>query len=227
MTPNRSLYAAAIIALSAAALLPVQSMAQVGVNLVIGNAPPPPRFESVPHARRGYVWAPGYWNWDGHRHVWSAGHWEPERRGASYRRPEWVRDGQRWRLNQGGWVMASAPRVDYTTSAPPPLRHELLPPPRSGYVWNRGHWEWRGQRHVWVAGAWLAERPGYVYRPAAWSQRGGRWYLEQGRWAGQGDRDHDGIPNRVDRHDDRGGHDRDHDGVPNRRDQHPDNQRRH
>ena len=41
----------------------------------------------------------------------------------------------------------------------------------------------------------------------------------RGDYRGRGDRDHDGIPNRYDR-------DRDGDGVPNRYDHHPDNRRR-
>jgi Ni/Co efflux regulator RcnB len=38
--------------------------------------------------------------------------------------------------------------------------------------------------------------------------------------SGYGDRDHDGVANRYDRHDDRARHDRDCDGVPNRYDHH-------
>lgn len=79
---------------------------------------------------------------------------------------------------------------------PPPLRHELLPPPRRGYVWVPGYWDWRGRRHVWVAGAWLRERRGYHYRPHTWIERNGGWYMDRGRW----DRDGDGIPDRYDRH---------------------------
>jgi hypothetical protein len=59
---SHTIYAAAMLALSAAAFAPAIATAQVGVSVVIGNAPPPPRFESVPAPRRGYIWAPGYWN---------------------------------------------------------------------------------------------------------------------------------------------------------------------
>lgn len=79
---------------------------------------------------------------------------------------------------------------------PPPLRYEVLPVPRRGYVWVPGYWDWRGHRHVWVAGTWVRERRGYHYQPHAWIERNGGWYLERGRW----DRDHDGIPDRYDRH---------------------------
>lgn len=98
---KRILSTAAAIILSTAAYMPTQAVAQV--NIVIGNAPPPPRYEVVPAARRGYEWAPGYWNWNGRRHVWTAGHWERARVGYSYRRHEWQQGDDGWRLNRGGW----------------------------------------------------------------------------------------------------------------------------
>lgn len=232
-------YAAAMIALTSAAFLPAQAQVRVDFNAVIDNAPPPPRFESVPQVRRGQVWAPGYWNWDGQRHVWIAGQWQPERSGYQYQRAEWVRDNNGWRLKPGGWVVVqaqAAPQADYILIAPPRPRHEWMPRPRNGYIWAPGHWEWRGQRHDWVAGAWVAERPGYVYSPHNWVQRDGRWYMEEGRWSPRegyghhGDRDRDGIPDRREHDRDgvpnRNDHDRDGDGVPNRFDNHPDNPRR-
>lgn len=227
--------AAAMIAISSAAFLPTQAMAQVDVSIAIGNAPPPPRFESEPQARRGYVWAPGYWNWDGRRHVWAAGQWQPERAGSRYRPAAWVQERNGWRLDQGGWIAVQAPQGDYVQVAPPPPRHERMPRARHGYVWSPGHWDWRGQRYAWVRGSWLEERRGYAYSQPNWVQHDGRWYMEQGRWArhgGRGDSDRDGIPNRYDRDRDNDGipnrrdHDRDGDGVPNRHDRHPDNPRR-
>jgi len=101
---KRHLILAALIATGAAMYLPLPAMAQqVGVNIVIGNPPPPPRYEMVPAPRRGYVWAPGYWNWNGRRHVWVQGHWEHSRRGQVYMQPEWRHDREGWRLNRGGW----------------------------------------------------------------------------------------------------------------------------
>jgi hypothetical protein len=133
-------------------------------------------------------------------------------------------------------------------TAPPPLRYESLPPPRYGYVWAPGYWNWNGYRHVWVSGHWLVERPGYYYVQPQWVQSNGHWVRHEGRWdrRGWGDRDRDGIPNRYDNHDNRNyGHDRgrrhdndrdgipnrydrdrDGDGVPNRYDSRPDNPRR-
>jgi hypothetical protein len=129
-------------------------------------------------------------------------------------------------------------------SGPPAPLYERVPAPRRGSVWSSGHWEWRGQRHQWVPGLWIAERPGYVYAAPAWYQRDGGWYMQPARWNPYGrdgergyeyrgrDRDRDGIPDRLEhrgRDQDRDGvpnrydRDRDGDGVPNRYDERPDN----
>lgn len=100
--------------------------------------------------------------------------------------------------------------------APPPARFERVPPPRRGYVWSPGHWEWQRGRHVWVGGTWIKARPGYAYHAPRWVERDGRWDYRAGRW----DRDGDGVRNRHDR-------DRDGDGVPNRHDRKPNNPNRY
>jgi WXXGXW repeat (2 copies) len=223
---KRTLTLASLIAVSAAAWLPLPSMAQNGINVVITSAPPAPRFESVPAPRRGYVWAPGYWNWEGNRHVWMSGHWEAARDGYQYQSSEWIRDNQGYRLRQGGWQPVDHSVYNEIRIAPPAPRYERIPRGRPGYVWEPGHWEWRGRRYAWVSGVWIAERPGYVYSQANWIERDGRWSMEPPRWTPRGrDRDHDGIPDRMEHHDrdhdgipDRFDHDRDNDGVPNRRD---------
>src|SRR5437867_3511023 len=92
--------------------------------------------------------------------------------------------------------------------APPPPRTEVVPPPRQGWIWEPGHWEWNGHRHVWRHGVWVRERRGWRYHEPAWVEHDGRWRFERGRWE-RGDEDRDGIPNRFDR-------DRDNDRVPNR-----------
>ncbi len=91
-------------------------------------------------------------------------------------------------------------RVDvFVQVAPPPPRVEVVPAPRRGWVWVPGYWDWRGRRHVWVAGTWVRERPGYRYFEPHWVERDGRWWLRRGHW-GRGDRDGDGVPDRFDRH---------------------------
>ena len=83
------------------AAIPLQSMAQVSVELNFG--PPPPRYEVVPAPRHGYIWAPGYWGWNGHRHVWYEGHWEHARPGYAYRAPQWVERNGRWYHEASRW----------------------------------------------------------------------------------------------------------------------------
>ena len=68
-----------------------------------------------------------------------------------------------------------------------------VPAPRAGYVWAPGHW--------------MAERLGYRWVPDHWNHVGNGWRHEAGYWDRQqakswGDRDHDGVPNAVDRHPD-------------------------
>lgn len=117
-------------------------------------------------------------------------------------------------------------------TAPPAPRFETAPPPRHGYVWAPGHWEWNGRRHVWTSGLWIAERPGYVYNAPTWYQGDHGWVMQPARWTAYGhDRDRDGVPDRMERRPDgyytdrgRSGQgykhgkqfDEDHDGVPNR-----------
>ncbi len=108
----------------------------------------------------------------------------------------------------GSESIAAPVNVDVVVGAPPPLRYEVVPAPRPGYVWTPGYWDWRYNRHYWVGGTWVRQRPGYVYSQPAWVQREGRWSLQRGGW-GHGDYHHD--------------HDHDRDGVPNRYDHHPDN----
>ncbi len=84
-------------------------------------------------------------------------------------------------------------RMQY--GAPPPARYESAPRPRRGKAWVPGHWEWRGNRHVWAQGYWIRARPGYHYREPRWAERDGRWDMRPGGW----DRDGDGVPNRKDR----------------------------
>jgi hypothetical protein len=81
--------------------MPLPSVA--AVDVYVNTAPPPPRSERIPAARRGYVWTPGYWNWNGRRYVWVAGSWARERRGYAYRPHEWVERDGRWTLRRGGW----------------------------------------------------------------------------------------------------------------------------
>jgi len=60
--------------------------------------PPPPRVVVLPAPRRGYVWAPGYWRWNGYEHVWTEGYYVARPRP----RAEWI--SGRWEQRPRGWV---------------------------------------------------------------------------------------------------------------------------
>lgn len=134
--------------------------------------------------------------------------------------------------------MAQSQYSIVVSSAPPAPVYEAVPAARPGYVWSQGHWEWRGYRHAWVPGVWVADRPGYVYSAPTWYRGDRGWYMEPARWE-RGRRDwdrrdwdrrdwdrRDGGRRDWDRHDARRW-DRDGDGVPNRYDRAPDNWRRY
>lgn len=94
--------------------------------------------------------------------------------------------------------MAAGAATIYLSIAPPELRHEVVPAPRRGYVWSPGYWNAKGSRHVWQRGHWERNRVGYYRSAPTWTQRDNRWELQRGRW-NKGDRDGDGVPNRIDR----------------------------
>jgi hypothetical protein len=70
----------------------------------------------------------------------------------------------------------------YATEAPPPLREEVIPAPRHGYVWSPGYWNWSHRKYVWSSGHYVRGRAGYHYTPARWDRDGDRWRYYGGRW---------------------------------------------
>jgi len=77
------------------------AVAAVGIDIDV--RPPPDRVVVVPAPRRGYVWAPGYWRWNGRDHVWAEGHWVRERRGYHWVPAHWEGRGNRWHFEEGHW----------------------------------------------------------------------------------------------------------------------------
>ena len=99
---RKSLLVALCVASMGGLLAPTTASAAVAVYLNV--APPPPRYEAVPAARKGYVWAPGYWNYRGHRHVWVRGHWVRARHGYHWVPGHWdERGNHRWHFTAGRW----------------------------------------------------------------------------------------------------------------------------
>ena len=85
-----------------AVALPLPSVGATRM-ISVDRAPPPPREERIPEHRRGYVWAPGYWDLKDRRHVWVKGHWIRERRGYAYVAPRWAERDGHWVLERGRW----------------------------------------------------------------------------------------------------------------------------
>ncbi|MGC1547211.1 MAG: YXWGXW repeat-containing protein [Rhodanobacter sp.] len=72
---------------------------------VIAPQPPPVQIvEEIPPPRPGYVWARGYWHWNGQRYVVMHGHWEQGRPGYHYVHPHWEQRNDGWHLHVGVWV---------------------------------------------------------------------------------------------------------------------------
>jgi hypothetical protein len=96
-----------ITAILAAVILSVPAYAAVNFNFGVEVAPPPPQVEVMPPPRPGFIWAPGYWNWEGGRHVWVGGNWVGERRGYAYVPDRWVEyregRGSHWHREPGHW----------------------------------------------------------------------------------------------------------------------------
>ena len=82
-----------------AATLP--AYAAVGVQIYI--SPPASRIETIPEQRAGYLWAPGYWDYRGSKHVWVNGYSMRQRRGYVYQPHHWVEHKGGWRLEKGRW----------------------------------------------------------------------------------------------------------------------------
>jgi hypothetical protein len=66
--------------------------------------PPPPPVVENPSPRPGFVWAPGYWSWQGGSHVWVPGRWMPARKGEHWEADRWAERDGRWYFEPGHWA---------------------------------------------------------------------------------------------------------------------------
>ena len=69
---------------------------------------------------------------------------------------------------------------------PPPDRVVVVPEPREGFIYERGHYDWDGKRYVWRDGEFIHKREGHVYTPYALEHRGEHWYYRRGHWDDEG-----------------------------------------
>jgi hypothetical protein len=174
---------------------PVMTAAPFGVENVM-VAPPPPQVEVQGAAPSPlHKWLPGFWQWNGSRHVWQAGHWaQPPEPGMVWEAPKWENHGGKWAFTDGRWQagIAAGPAVVYeppvapdvlAMPAPPAPIVEVRPAGPPNGVWIPGYWQWNGTRHVWVSGRWSAPKVGMHWQPDHWEHRGNQWALVHGRWA--------------------------------------------
>jgi len=119
-SPLKSLLLAAVLAGAAA----VPAVAQVTIN--IGVAPPPAQYEAVPALGPNQTWAPGYWAWNGDRHVWVRGRAIGKRDGYRWAPDNWVQSGNGYTRQPGYWVRDAGPgpHKDKKPKKPKHQKHE-------------------------------------------------------------------------------------------------------
>jgi len=171
------------------------------------DAPPAPRIEKF-EARAGFVWISGRWDWRNHKWEWIDGHWERERAGKHWNPGRWEHRDNRWVWSDGGWAEGGGPppgpdprhdgrpdprhddrpdpRHDDRPHAPPPPPRDERLENRPGFVYVRGHWDWRDKNWAWIDGHWEKERSGKKWRESRWEQREGAWVLIDGEWVDTG-----------------------------------------
>src|SRR5450756_1543679 len=88
--------------LLAASAFAAPAYAQVSVNINVG--PPEPQYEVVPTMQPGYVWAPGYWGWNGDRHVWIRGRSIVQREGYNWAPDRWDQRNNSYYRTAGHWL---------------------------------------------------------------------------------------------------------------------------
>jgi WXXGXW repeat (2 copies) len=107
---QRKLLLAAIVS-STFAAVSLPAFAEIDFHVDI--APPAARYEAVPAPRAGYVWAPGYWDYRGHKYAWTKGHWERERSGYFYHPTTWSQHDGHWYRYSGQWSREQAHPTRY------------------------------------------------------------------------------------------------------------------
>ena len=97
-------FLAAMLAVALGAVAGVHpAPAQAGVDIDVDIAPPAARVVVAPPPRAGFVWAPGYWRWNGRAHVWHDGYWVRERPGYHWVPDAWVARGPHYHYMRGHW----------------------------------------------------------------------------------------------------------------------------
>jgi WXXGXW repeat (2 copies) len=80
------------------------SLATYAAIVIVDVAPPAARYEDA-QVRQGYIYAPGYYQWDqsSRQHVWVKGDYQPERRGEHWVAHRWTEKDGRYHFDEGRW----------------------------------------------------------------------------------------------------------------------------
>jgi hypothetical protein len=155
----------------------------------LGQPPPPPqRDDTRLRVEPGTFIVPGFWGWANGQYTWQHPHLERLVPGSHYEPGHWTQASDHWVWNRATWVKDAPPPPPYNpppgggpTSAPPPPRDERVEP-REGFVWARGHHEWRGNQYEWIPGHWERARARLTWYDGRWEQRGNVWVYVEGGW---------------------------------------------
>ncbi len=101
MTHHLSLKKLLLAALLAGAAA-TPALAQVSIHINV--APPQQRYEAVPVLAPDRTWAPGYWAWNGERHIWVSGRAIMKRDGYRWAPDQWAQRGNSYHQQPGYWV---------------------------------------------------------------------------------------------------------------------------
>ncbi len=109
--------------------------------VIVEIAPPPVRVERVTVARpgTGYVWARGYWDWDGDSWAWVPGRWViAPVAGATWIAPRYIRISNGWRYVPAHWSSQRVVTVERVKHTRPRGHVEAK---------GKGHWKAKGKGH--------------------------------------------------------------------------------
>lgn len=77
---------------------------------------------------------------------------------------------------------ASVVELEISKAPPPPIKVEVAPAPREGFIYEPGHYSWDGQKYNWVDSQFIKQREGHTYTPYVLEQRGEKWRFKAGHW---------------------------------------------
>ena len=84
-------------------------------------------------------------------------------------------------LSAATFSVAAPVEIEIKTS-PPADRVEVVPAPRPGFIYEKGHYVYDGEKYVWQEGKFFQERKGEKYVPYVFEKRGETYFYRPGYW---------------------------------------------